>query len=96
MLFQSQKTIHQPGRFGCQNAGLPATVGMSSQPDAAALALAKLKYFHAKTLSIARGFSRPRRSIRPLLPKRQIVTQYANARLDEDIRQRNQQWRVAI
>jgi hypothetical protein len=34
--------------------------------------------------------------MRPILAKRQIVADYINARLTESVRQRNQQWRVAI
>ena len=93
---QQQKTIHQPVRFGCQNARLASTVGMSAQPYTSWLRFANLEHLRAEALSIARRVGWARRSMRTLLPERQIIAEDVGTGLAKRIRQRNQQWRVAI
>ena len=93
---KQQKTIHQPGRFGCQNARLPASIGMSAQPQATWVRFANFEYFRAEAFPIARRVSWPRRTMGPLLAKRQIIANHMRACFAERVRHRYQQWRIAI
>ena len=93
---KQQKTIHQPRRFGCQNAGLPAAVGVSAQPQAAWVRFADFEYFHAEAFAIARRLHWPWRTMRPLLAKWQIIADYVRTVRAECIRERDQQRRITI
>ena len=93
---KQQESIHQPRRFGCQNARLAAAVGMSAQPQAAWVCFANFEYFQAQAFAIARRIHWPWRTMRTLLAKWQIVADYVRTALAERIRQRYQQRCVAI
>jgi hypothetical protein len=69
---------------------------MSAQPYTSWLRFANLEHLRAEALSIARRVGWARRSMRTLLPERQIIAEDVGTGLAKRIRQRNQQWRVAI
>src|SRR4029077_3220794 len=89
-------SVHQSRGFGCKHAGLVTAVGMTAQPYPPWLGLTTREDFRAKTPPITRRRAWPRRTMRPLLAKWQIIAKDEHARLTESISQGYQQRGIAI
>jgi len=93
---EQEQAVSQFGGFGAEHGGLASAVGVAAEVDSPGSELSQPCYGIAEALAVASGVAGAGRAEAAKLAERQVAAQDGEAGGGEGVRERAQQWRLAV